>query len=84
MDGGYYTKTRDNKPLVGPLGVDGAFVVGAVSGYGIMSGCAVGELLAAHLTGANLPTYAGAFSPARLDDPNYLKQLETQTENGQL
>ena len=84
MDGGYYTKTLDNKPLIGPLGVEGAFVVGAVSGYGIMSGCAVGELLAAHITGADLPTYAGAFSPDRFDDPNYLKQLEGQTQNGQL
>jgi glycine/D-amino acid oxidase-like deaminating enzyme len=84
MDGGYYTKTRDNKPLVGPLGVDGAFVVGAVSGYGIMSGCAVGELLAAHVTGAELPSYAEALSPARFDDLDYLKQLETQTESGQL
>ncbi len=25
VDGGYYTKTRENRPLVGPLGVDGAF-----------------------------------------------------------
>ena len=51
LDGGFYTKTRENRPLVGPMGVEGAFVTGGVSGYGIMSACAVGELLAAHVTG---------------------------------
>ena len=30
LDGGYYTKTRENHPLVGPLPVEGAYVVGAV------------------------------------------------------
>lgn len=43
LDGGYYTKARENRPLVGPTGVDGAYVVGAVSGYGIMSACGAGE-----------------------------------------
>ena len=55
LDGGYYTKTRENRPLVGPMGIDGAYVIGAVSGYGIMSACGVGELLAAHVTGSELP-----------------------------
>ena len=84
IDGGYYTKTRDNKPLVGRLGVEGAFAAGAVSGYGIMSACAVGELLAAHVTGMGLPSYAKAFAPSRFNDPDYVKQLETQTDSGQL
>ena len=84
MDGGYYTKTRDNMPLVGPLSVDGAYVVGAVSGYGIMSGCAIGELLAKHVTGAALPSYAAAFHPSRFDNPSYLKRLEELGESGQL
>ena len=84
MDGGYYTKTMDNLPLVGPLGTEGAFVVGAVSGYGIMSACAIGELLAAHVTGAPLPSYAPAFHPIRFEDPVYIKSLEQVGENGQL
>ena len=29
LDGGYYTRTRENRPLVGPMGVDGAYVIGA-------------------------------------------------------
>jgi glycine/D-amino acid oxidase-like deaminating enzyme len=84
LDGGYYTRTRENRPLVGPLGVEGAYVVGAVSGYGIMSACGVGELLAAHVTGVELPPYAPAFHPSRYEDPEYLKQLETWQESGQL
>lgn len=84
IDGGYYTKTRENRPLVGPMGVDGAYVIGAVSGYGIMSACGVGDLLAAHVTGAELPSYAPAFELARYDDPEYQKQLENWGDSGQL
>jgi glycine/D-amino acid oxidase-like deaminating enzyme len=84
MDGGYYTKARDNFPMVGPSGAQGSFVVGAVSGYGIMSACAIGELLAAHVTGAPLPAYASAFHPSRFDDPIYLEKLVQISESGQL
>lgn len=84
LDGGYYTKTRENRPLVGPLPVEGAFVTGAVSGYGIMSACAVGELLARHVTGVELPEYAPAFAFSRYEDLEYLKKLETWADNGQL
>jgi glycine/D-amino acid oxidase-like deaminating enzyme len=75
-DGGYYTKTRENRPLAGLLPVAGAFVCGAMSGYGLMSSPALGELCAAHLTGSALPEYAPAFSLARYDDPGYQKLLE--------
>jgi glycine/D-amino acid oxidase-like deaminating enzyme len=84
LDGGYYTKTQENRPLVGPMDVDGAYVLGAVSGYGIMSACGVGDLLAKHVTGAQLPSYASAFVLARYDDPQYRQKLETWTESGQL
>jgi len=84
LDGGYYTKTRENRPLVGPVGVEGAYVIGAVSGYGIMSACGVGELLAAHVTGRVLPNYSSAFELARYDDPEYQRKLEHLWENGQL
>ncbi len=84
LDGGYYTKTRENRPLVGPAGVDGAYVIGAVSGYGIMSACGVGDLLAAHVTGAQLPSYAKAFALSRYDNPDYTKSLENWGDNGQL
>jgi glycine/D-amino acid oxidase-like deaminating enzyme len=84
LDGGYYTKTRENRPLVGPTRVDGAHVIGAVSGYGIMSACGVGELLAAHVTGAELPSYANAFALERYDDPEYQRRLENWGDKGQL
>jgi glycine/D-amino acid oxidase-like deaminating enzyme len=84
IDGGYYTKTRENRPLVGPMAVEGAYVVGAVSGYGIMSACGVGDLLAAHVTGAPLPSYAPAFELERYDNPEYQKKLESWGDSGQL
>jgi glycine/D-amino acid oxidase-like deaminating enzyme len=84
LDGGYYTKTRENLPLVGPMVVDGAYVIGAVSGYGIMSACGVADLLAAYVTGSELPSYASAFALSRYDNPEYTKRLENQGENGQL
>ena len=84
LDGGFYTKTRENRPLVGPMGVDGAYVIGAVSGYGIMSACGVGKLLAAHITKGKLPSYASAFELSRYDDPEYQKKLETWDDSGQL
>jgi len=61
VDGGYYCKTQDNRPLIGPLPVEGAYVIGALSGYGIMGAQAAAELLAAHITGGDLPGYAPAF-----------------------
>ncbi|MGW8181797.1 MAG: NAD(P)/FAD-dependent oxidoreductase, partial [bacterium] len=58
LDGGYYTKTKENRPLIGPLPVKGSYVIGALSGFGLMAACAAGELLAAHITGSSLPDYA--------------------------
>ena len=84
LDGGYYTKTSENRPLVGPMSVAGAFVIGAVSGYGIMSACGVGDLLATHVTGGKLPSYAPAFELSRYENPEYMQQLENWGENGQL
>jgi len=84
VDGGYYTKTRENRPLIGPLPVEGAYVIGALSGFGIMAACASGELLAAHLTGGDLPHYASAFRLERYEDPQYQKLLESWGETGQL
>ena len=84
IDGGYYTKTRENRPLIGRLPVEGAFVIGALSGFGLMAACGAGELLAEHVTGAPLPPYAGAFSLERYHDQVYLGQLEAWGVSGQL
>jgi glycine/D-amino acid oxidase-like deaminating enzyme len=84
VDGGYYAKTQENRPLVGPLPVEGAYLVGALSGFGIMAGCAAGELLAAHVAGEELPSYAPRFLLERYADPEYLHLLETWDASGQL
>ena len=67
VDGGYYCKTADNRPLIGPLPVEGAYIAGALSGYGVMGSQAAGELIAAQVTGAALPDYAEDFSFGRFD-----------------
>jgi glycine/D-amino acid oxidase-like deaminating enzyme len=84
VDGGYYTKTRENRPLVGPLGIDGAFVVGAFSGFGVMAAAAAGELAAIYVTNADLPAFAPDFALSRYDDPAYLAEIETITNTGQI
>ncbi len=84
-DGGYYCKTRENRPLIGPLPVEGVYVIGGLSGYGIMSSQAAGELLAIHVTGGELPDYAPAFLLSRYEDPAYQALLEDwDVTSGQL
>ena len=84
VDGGYYTKTRENRFLAGPLPLEGSFVIGALSGYGLMSSNTAADLLATHITGATLPHYAPAFMLSRYDDPKYQALLETWGDSGQL
>jgi glycine/D-amino acid oxidase-like deaminating enzyme len=84
VDGGYYTKTRENRFLAGPLPLDGAFVIGGLSGYGIMASNTAADLLADHVTGRPLPAYAPAFLPSRYEDPAYRASLETWGDSGQL
>jgi glycine/D-amino acid oxidase-like deaminating enzyme len=72
IDGGYYTKTAENLPLIGPTATGGMYVVGALSGFGVMAAAGAGELAARHVTGGPLPDYAATFLPSRYDDPHYL------------
>jgi len=75
VDGGYYCKTQENRPLIGPLPVEGAYIIGALSGYGVMACSASGELLAAHVTGSDLPDFAPDFMLERYEDPTYREML---------
>ena len=84
VDGGYYVKTPENRPLACPLPVKGGFVLGGLSGFGIMSSCATGELLAAQVSGGRLPEYAPAFSLERYNDPDYPSQMATLGDGGEL
>lgn len=84
VDGGYYTKTRENRPLIGPLQVEGSYVIGALSGYGLMASPAAGELLAAHVAGSQLPEWERWFRVERYQDPDYQKVLDSWGSTGQL
>ena len=76
VDGGFYCKTPENRPLIGPLPIEGAFVIGALSGYGVMASQAAAELLAAHVLQTPLPDYSPAFLPSRYEDPAYEAMIE--------
>jgi glycine/D-amino acid oxidase-like deaminating enzyme len=85
VDGGYYCKTQENRPLIGPLPVDGAYIIGALSGYGVMACSAAGELLANHITGDPLPDYANDFLIDRYQRPAYQQLLANwDSTTGQL
>lgn len=84
VDGGYYTKTTENVPIVGPIGPKGSFICAALSGYGIMAACAAGELAAMHVSGGRLPTYADAFAIKRYEDPAYLRSIRSIEATGQI
>jgi glycine/D-amino acid oxidase-like deaminating enzyme len=84
VDGGYYMKTRENRPLIGPLPVDGAYITGALSGFGVMAACAAGELIGLHIAERPLPDYAPAFLLSRYEDAGYCARLENWGDGGQL
>jgi glycine/D-amino acid oxidase-like deaminating enzyme len=84
LDGGFYTKSGDNRPIVGPTSVKGLFLTGALSGYGIMSACGVGELISLHISGGELPVYSNAFLLNRFSDPAHLAWMESVKDSGQL
>jgi sarcosine oxidase subunit beta len=85
VDGGYYCKAPDNRPLIGPTSIDGVFVLGALSGYGIMGSQAAADLLASYILDHPHPDYAPAFHPARFQDPAYQRVLaRLDSKSGQL
>ncbi len=83
-DGGYYTKTEENRPLVGPTPVPGFYVNCAFSGYGLMAAPAAGELLAAHIVGTALPSHSAAFTLDRYERADYRARLAAWGSTGQL
>jgi glycine/D-amino acid oxidase-like deaminating enzyme len=84
LDGGYYTKTRENRPLIGPLPVEGSWVIGALSGFGLMASMAAAELLALHMMEKKLPGYAPAFHFNRYQNPEYVANITQMEGSGQL
>ncbi len=82
--GGYYAMTPENWPLIGPMRTPGAFMAGALSGFGTMAACATGETCAAWIMGAALPSYATALSLARYEDKALMDELAAQSSRGVL
>jgi len=81
---GYYSRTPENWPLIGPLEVEGAFTVAALSGFGTMIACAAGELCAAWMTDELLPGYARNFHPDRYSEPGIMTEISKIESDGQL
>ncbi|KAJ0398375.1 hypothetical protein ATCC90586_000712 [Pythium insidiosum] len=82
VGGGYYCKTMDNMPLIGPAPstVDGIFLQSAMTGIGLMSSGASGQLLAAHVMGQTpsnekIARHMDSFLPSRFEDDAYVKSL---------
>jgi hypothetical protein len=84
VDGGYYTKTAENRPLLGPAGPEGLHLASGMSGFGVMAAAAAGDLVARHVVGAPLPDYAPGFLLSRYEDADYVGSLASGSESGQL
>lgn len=84
VDGGYYTKTAENRPLAGALSVEGSWIVGALSGFGLMASLGCAELVALGITDQPTPEYARWFSLDRYQDPDYQDLLKDWGRTGQL
>jgi glycine/D-amino acid oxidase-like deaminating enzyme len=82
--GGFYPMTAENWPLIGPARTPGVFIAGALSGYGTMSACAAGDLLARSVAGAEMPAFAKALSLARYDDQALMNAIEGTESRGLL
>lgn len=62
--------TPDDLGVVGPVeGVEGLFVAAGFSGHGFMHAPAIGEVVAAHLTGRRVPVDLSALAPSRFAHP---------------
>jgi glycine/D-amino acid oxidase-like deaminating enzyme len=81
---GYYTRTAENLPLIGPLELENLFTVSALSGFGTMAACAAGDLCAAWMSGGDLREYAAYFHPGRYRDAALMTEINQTGSDGQL
>ncbi len=82
--GGYYPMTPENWPLIGPMRTPGAFMAGALSGFGTMAATATGALCAAWMQGKPRTGYADLFTLRRYDDPVLMAELRGDESKGVL
>jgi glycine/D-amino acid oxidase-like deaminating enzyme len=76
--------TKENWPLIGPMKSSGAFVAGALSGFGTMAACATGALVATWVEGTKAPDFAPALSLQRYADEDLMKTLLASESTGVL
>lgn len=90
VDGGYYTRTPQNVPLIGPVlhdaGISGMFICAGLSGFGIMASNGAGDLLAAAIDGNTdlLPWYAPYFHPGLRRRADVATEIERYAGAGQI
>ena len=77
--GGYYAMTDENWPLIGPMRTPGAFMAGALSGFGTMAATATGALCAAWIADAERPAYAPNFTLARYGNTALMADLQSSS-----
>ena len=82
--GGYYAMTPENWPLIGPTRREGAYMAGALSGFGTMAATATGALCAAWMEGGQLPPYARFLSLERYADEALMSDLRSSASRGVL
>ncbi len=82
---GYYTRTKENYPLIGPAEMPNVFLVGALAGYGTMGACAAGQLCSKYiLSDSNLPDYSRYFHPLRYQNQVLMQEINESQSDGQL
>ncbi len=82
---GYYCKSPDQLPLVGPWKYPGLYLHGCFSGYGLMVSQGAADILARTLVGQALPAWGAGLDPRRFLDPQYLASIPMQgADPGQL
>ena len=58
---GYYTRTPENLPLISKTNYEGIYVIGALSGFGVMVACGAGKLLSDLLVESKMPVFMHDF-----------------------
>lgn len=82
--GGYYSMTPENWPLIGPMRTAGAFMAGALSGFGTMAATATGAVCAAWVIDEAQPSFASHLSLDRYNDPVTIAELREAASKGVL
>lgn len=82
---GFYTRTRENWPIIGPSENPDVYVIGALSGFGTMTACAAGELCTKYiLNESELPNCSIYFHPNRYKNKIILEEIKKCDSDGQL